>query len=118
MGILRLGHPQILGLPAGHFAVELGIAEQCSAGALVAVLRGFALALQSVETWWSPTVTVMWRFGVKPLPLTATPLPTGPLLGLRVMPGLTVYPVEAAFWASDAVTVWVPTPDAGTVNAQ
>jgi hypothetical protein len=34
------------------------------------------------------------------------------------MPGLTVYPVEAAFWASDAVTVWVPTPDAGMLNAQ
>ena len=46
VGVLRLGHPQVLSLPAGHLAVELGVAEQGGARALIAVLRGLALALQ------------------------------------------------------------------------
>src|SRR5919202_5928934 len=76
------------------------------------------LALQCVETCL-PKVTVMRLFGVKPLPPTAAPLPTGPLLGVRVMPGLRVKPVEAELeLSSEAVTVWVPGPCAGTVNTQ
>src|SRR5919204_4071795 len=77
------------------------------------------LALQFVETWWLPKVRVMRLFGVKPLPLTAAPLPTGPLLGVRLMPGLRTKPAEAEFaLSSAAVTVWVPGPAAGTVNVQ
>src|ERR671935_1893744 len=77
------------------------------------------LALQSVETWWWPKVTVMRLCGVKPLPLTAAPLPTGPLLGVRVMPGLRTKLPEAEFeLSSAAVTVWVPGPAAGRVNVQ
>ncbi len=48
VGVLGLGHPQIFGLPAGHLAVELGVAEQRGARALIAVLRGLALALQAL----------------------------------------------------------------------
>src|ERR671935_125798 len=77
------------------------------------------LALQFVETWWLPKVRVMRLFGVKPLPLTAAPLPTGPLLGVRLMPGLRTKPAEAEFaLASDAVTVWVPLVAGGGVNTQ
>src|SRR5918912_2756068 len=78
-----------------------------------------ALALQSVETWWRPKVTVMRLFGVKPLPLTAAPLPTGPLLWVRVMPGLRTKPAEAEFeLSSAAVTAWVPGPAGGTGKVQ
>src|ERR671935_287403 len=77
------------------------------------------LALQFVETWWLPKVRVMRLFGVKPLPLTAAPLPTGPLLGVRLMPGLRTKPAEAEFeLSSEAVTVWVPVACGGGVNAQ
>src|SRR3954453_12904071 len=96
-------------------------APECTSGTVNAQLLKLptALALQSVETWCLPTVTVMCLFGVKPLPLTAAPLPTGPLLGVRVMPGLRTKPAEAEFeLSSDTATVWVPGPAAGTVNVQ
>ena len=44
--VLRLRHPQVLGLPAGHLPVELREAEQRGAHALVAVLGGLALRLE------------------------------------------------------------------------
>ena len=46
MGVLRLGHAQELGLAAGHLAVELGVAEQRGAHALLADLGGLALRLE------------------------------------------------------------------------
>jgi hypothetical protein len=42
-------HPQVLGLAAGHLAVELGVAEQRGAEALLAVLRGLALGVQALR---------------------------------------------------------------------
>ncbi|KAB7754316.1 hypothetical protein MPHL21000_16990 [Mycolicibacterium phlei DSM 43239 = CCUG 21000] len=48
VGVLGLRDAQVLGLAAGDLAVEGGVAEQGRAGALVAVLGGFALALQAV----------------------------------------------------------------------
>ena len=45
--VLRLRHPQVLGLAAGHLAVQLGVAEQRGARALLAHLRGLALRLQA-----------------------------------------------------------------------
>src|SRR5690606_21013112 len=50
VGVLRLWNPQVLGLPAGDLAVELRVAEQCGAGALIAVLGGLALTLQTLST--------------------------------------------------------------------
>ena len=40
-------HPEVLRLAAGHLAVELAVAEQAGAGAVLAVLGGLALALDS-----------------------------------------------------------------------
>src|SRR3712207_9334216 len=40
---------QVLGLPAGHLPVELRVAEQRGAEALLAVLRGLALRLQALR---------------------------------------------------------------------
>src|SRR3712207_6868985 len=40
---------QVLGLAAGHLPVELGVAEQRGAEALLAVLRGLALRLQALR---------------------------------------------------------------------
>src|SRR3712207_8831270 len=40
---------QVLGLAAGHISVELGVAEQRGAEALLAVLRGLALRLQALR---------------------------------------------------------------------
>jgi hypothetical protein len=72
-----------------------------------------------VATLLPSTVTVMGTYAEKPLPLTAAPLPAGPVLGIRLMAGLTVYIAEAEFaFLSDAVTVWVPAVAAGTVNTQ
>ena len=48
VGVLRLRHPQVLGLPSWHRAVELGVAEQRRAAALVTHLGRLALALQAV----------------------------------------------------------------------
>jgi hypothetical protein len=48
VGAVGVGHPQVLGLRAGHLPVELRVAEQRSAHALVAGLRGLALGLQAV----------------------------------------------------------------------
>ena len=45
--VLRLRHPQVLGLAAGHLAVELGVAEQRGARAVLAHLGGLALRLQA-----------------------------------------------------------------------
>ena len=46
--VLGLRHPQVLGLPAGHLAVELGVAEQRRARALLVDLRRLALRLQAL----------------------------------------------------------------------
>ena len=46
VGELGLRHPQVLGLAAGHLAVELGEAEQRRAHALVAHLRRLALRVE------------------------------------------------------------------------
>ena len=46
--VLRLRDAQELGLPAGHLAVELGVAEQRGAHALLAHLGRLALRLQPV----------------------------------------------------------------------
>ena len=46
VGELRLRHAQVLGLAAGHLAVELGEAEQRRAHALVAHLGGLALRVE------------------------------------------------------------------------
>ena len=46
--VLGLRHPQVLGLPAGHLAVELRVAEQRGALALLAHLRGLALRVQAL----------------------------------------------------------------------
>ena len=46
VGVLRLGHAQVLRLPAGHRSVEVRVAEQRGAHALLAHLRGLALGLQ------------------------------------------------------------------------
>ena len=43
---LRLRHPKVLGLPARNLAVELGVAEQRGAHALVADLRRLALRVE------------------------------------------------------------------------
>jgi hypothetical protein len=45
---LRLGDAKQLGLPTGHLAVELGVAEQRGAHALVAILGGLALRVELV----------------------------------------------------------------------
>jgi hypothetical protein len=72
-----------------------------------------------METVLPSKAKAMGAYASKPLPLSAAALPTGPVLGLRLMPGLTVYPVEAAFaLSSDAVTAWVPATAAGMVNTQ
>ncbi|CAH0295882.1 hypothetical protein SRABI128_04026 [Microbacterium sp. Bi128] len=42
-------HPQVLGLPAGHLAVQLGEAEQRRAAVVLAHLRGLTLRLQSAQ---------------------------------------------------------------------
>ena len=42
-------HPQVLGLAAGHLAVELRVAEQRGAEALLPVLRRLALRLQALR---------------------------------------------------------------------
>ena len=42
-------HPQVLGLTAGHLAVELRVAEQRGAEALLPVLGGLALRLQALR---------------------------------------------------------------------
>src|SRR5947209_3649532 len=107
-------------VPAWSLAVTMWAPGSASGTVNAQLLRlPTALAWQSVETWWLPKVTVRRLFGVKPLPLTAAPLPTGPLLGVRVMPGLRTKRPEAEFAvSSDAVTVWVPGPAAGTVNVQ
>jgi hypothetical protein len=78
-----------------------------------------ALVVQDVATLLPSKVTVMPPFALKPLPLTATLLPTTPALGARLMAGVTVYVAEAAFaFLSDAVTVWVPAVAAGMANTQ
>ena len=46
--VLRLRDAQVLGLPAGHLAVELRVAEQRGAHPLVVDLGGLALRLQPV----------------------------------------------------------------------
>ena len=43
------GHPQVLGLAARHLAVELRVAEQRGAEAVLAVLGGLALGLQALR---------------------------------------------------------------------
>ena len=79
-----------------------------------------ASVVQDVETLLPSKVTVMVPFRAKPLPLTAALLPTAPMLGARLMAGLTVKVevVVPAFVPSDAVTGWLPAVAAGTVYAQ
>ena len=48
VGVARLGDAEVLGLPAGEGAVELGVPEQGCARALFAHLGRLALALQAV----------------------------------------------------------------------
>jgi hypothetical protein len=47
-------------------------------------------ATQSVATLRPSKLTAMVLFGAKPLPLTASPLPTAPALGVRLMAGVTL----------------------------
>jgi hypothetical protein len=54
-----------------------------------------ASAVQDVETLLPSKAKVMVPWGTKPRPLTAALLPTGPLLGVRLMLGLTVSVVRA-----------------------
>ena len=79
-----------------------------------------ASVVQDVETLLPSKVTVMVPFRAKPLPVTAALLPTAPMLGARLMAGLTVKVelVVPAFVPSDAVTGWLPAVAAGTVYAQ
>src|SRR3954447_16247238 len=46
--VLRLWHPQVLGLASGDLAVELRVAEECGAHALLADLCGLTLRLQAL----------------------------------------------------------------------
>ncbi len=45
-----MGNTQVLGLPAGHTAVQLRVTEQRSAASLLTYLGGLALGLQSTIT--------------------------------------------------------------------
>jgi hypothetical protein len=65
-----------------------------------------------------PKVKAMVLRGVKPLPLTAARLPTGPALGIRLMPRVTVKVALPEYVPSDAVTVCSPAVAGGTVNVQ
>ena len=57
------------------------------------------------------------ELGVKLVPDTVTREPTGPVIGLRLMPGVSVNVVDAECEkASVAVTVWGPPVPAGTVS--
>ena len=47
VGELRLRHAEVLRLPAGHLPVELGVAEERGAAALVADLGGLALRVET-----------------------------------------------------------------------
>lgn len=57
------------------------------------------------------------ELGVKLVPDTVTREPTGPVVGLRLMPGVSVNVADAECEkASVAVTVWGPPVPAGTVS--
>jgi hypothetical protein len=74
--------------------------------------------VQDVATLVPAKVTVMMAYASKPLPLTATRLPTVPARGVRLMAGVTVKVALPAYVPSHAVTVWGPAGAAGTLNAQ
>jgi hypothetical protein len=77
-----------------------------------------ASVVQSVTTLWPSKVKAIVLYGAKPLPLTATLLPTGPALEVRLMAALTVKVALSESVPFDAVTVWGPAGAAGTVNVQ
>ena len=64
-------------------------------------------------------LAIIGEEAAKPVPDTVTVVPTLPLVGLNVMPGVTWKLVEALFFGvaeSDKVTTLFPIEEAGTVN--
>jgi hypothetical protein len=84
---------------------------------LASVVQGMP-ASAVTGTLLPPKIKPMVLCGAKPLPFIATLLPTGPTLGVRLMPRVIVKVALPEYVPSDAVTVWGPAVVTGTVNVQ
>ena len=105
--VVGLRHPQVLRLAAGHLAVELGVAEQRRAHALLADLGRLALGLQSR---WShmkqcPQEMLNGTTTRSPTARSVTSAPTSSTMPIgswpRMSPGVMKGPSTSYRWRSE-----------------